>query len=122
MPMYEYRCRVCGHSTLHKEQLTETPVCHCKEGLLQRVWSFSFNKPMQPHFNSSVGKYVSNDNQFKDELKRKSEEATLRTGVEHNYQPIDIADRESLGVTDEGLDATMRRQTDTGERERKLIL
>jgi hypothetical protein len=79
---------------------------------------FSFNpKPMfQDHFNTSVGKYVTSDQQFRDELKRGSEAATLRTGLEHHYEPVEAGDRDAYGITDEHLAAL----EPTKKREREM--
>lgn len=66
---------------------------------------------MPEHFNNSLGQYVNNERQFKDGLKRKSDEASERMGHTVDLQPIpaaDMADAKAHGVTDEGLDATRR--------------
>jgi hypothetical protein len=63
---------------------------------------------MPEHFNNATGQYVTNERAFGDQLKLKSEEMSARTGMEHNYQPIDITDMKALGVTDEGLEHTQR--------------
>lgn len=70
---------------------------------------------MQPHFNNATGEYVTGERNFKDALKRKSEEMTVRTGMEHNYAPVDLREKDALGVTDEGLDETRKRLHDTGQ-------
>jgi hypothetical protein len=75
------------------------------------VWNFNSGRSFPEHFNNSVGEFVSNKRQFYDGLKRQSEVQSIRTGVEHNYQPVDptdMADPSAHGVTDEGLDATHR--------------
>jgi hypothetical protein len=64
---------------------------------------------MPEHYNNAVGQFVTNKRQFYDGLKMKSEEASIRTGMDHNYEPIDpsdMADAKAHGVTDEGLDTT----------------
>jgi hypothetical protein len=65
---------------------------------------------MQEHWNHSVGQPIRTMRQFRDALARKSDEMTERTGVPHDYQPVDLSDREALGVTDEGLEETERRR------------
>jgi hypothetical protein len=73
---------------------------------------------MKEHFNVSTGTYVNNPREFADDLKRKSEAATLSTGLEHNFVPVDPADqREVFGITDEGLDDQVKRHTELGWRE-----
>lgn len=73
----------------------------------------SFSRSFQPHFNHSVGKFVNNKREFSDELKRASESASLRTGIDHNYKPIEM--NEAPGVTNEGLDETAKRRRETGQ-------
>jgi hypothetical protein len=43
----------------------------------------------QPHFNYSVGSYVTTEQQFKDALNRRAEENTIQTGTYHNYEMRD---------------------------------
>lgn len=42
----------------------------------------------QPHFNNSIGMQVNSMRDFTDGLKQRSEENSLRTGVDHSYAPI----------------------------------
>lgn len=102
--MYEYRCLGCGQTILHDFALDRVSGTPCCGRVGQRIWSVSFHRPMPPHFNHSVGRYVSNETKFSDALKEKAEEATAKTGIPHDYKPVDIRDRETLGVTEEGLD------------------
>lgn len=102
MTLYEYRCQDCGHRVLSDECADEIcTVCCGARG--QRIWSFSNATIMHEHMNTTLGEPVSSMRQFKDGLKRKSEEATARTGIPHNFQPIDPTDKKALGVTDEGI-------------------
>lgn len=87
--------------------------CPCGH-VATRRYSFSVGAPMGEHFNFSVGRYVSNSHQLKDELKRKSEEASIRTGFDSNFELVDPADTKSLGVTDEGLYETAKVKHDGG--------
>lgn len=91
------------------------PVCTpCRGGRMVRVFSFN-QKPMMPeHLNSTTGQVVRSERQFRDQLKRQSEAETVRTGIEHNYVPVDVQDRQTLGVTAEGLDATYNRRRKLG--------
>lgn len=74
-----------------------------------------FKLPLEGHFNHSVGRYVSGDKDFKDALRQASDDASERTGIPHNFQPIDMRDTERLGVTGEGLEETARRRHDKGD-------
>lgn len=119
MPTYEYRCPECGNE--HSESLTISEYERCRFNyecgcgtLMVRVFSFSV-KPMMPeHLNSTTGQVVRSERDFRDQLKRQSEAETVRTGIEHNYVPVDIQDRKTLGVTAEGLDATYNRRRKLG--------
>jgi hypothetical protein len=70
---------------------------------------------MPEHFNNSVGQFVTGKHNFRDVLKRQSEIQTIRTGIEHNYEPVDLRDQAACGATDEGLYETEKRQRDTGQ-------
>lgn len=75
------------------------------------MWSFNPIHSMPEHFNNTLGEHVSNPRQFSDGLKRKSEEVSIRTGISHDFQPVDPADMRDMaahGVTEEGLDETRR--------------
>ena len=43
----------------------------------------------QPHYNTSVGSYVTTEQQFKDQLKLRAEENSLATGTYHEYEMRD---------------------------------
>lgn len=116
MPVYEFRC---PHNPSFIDTDRTPPMCDECCLPMKRVWSFSFHRPMPDHFNASTGTYVRNERQFRDELKKMSDEATERTGIPHNYVPVDPMDKEALGVTDEGLDTTYDAEVRAGKRERK---
>lgn len=113
---YEYRCQVCGAVFRSNERASKS-FCQCG-GVAQRLWGFQMTPVMHHHHNSVTGSVISDRNQFKSELKRKSDEATERTGIPHNYVPADMSDTKSLRVTDDGLRETYDRQIRTGEREK----
>lgn len=75
--------------------------------------SISVIKPFTPHYNHSVGKYVRTAGEFKSELTRASDAHSERTGIDHDFRPIEM--NEAPGVTSEGLDSTAKRKRDTGE-------
>ena len=73
---------------------------------------------MHDHYNPTTGTMIGSDRQFREELKVMSERSTLKTGIEHNYEPIDpeMARRtveESQAV---GLESTNRVRVATGRK------
>lgn len=130
MPMYEYKCTVCGTTGQDERRLVGDflKLCGCAHcgtrGTIKRVWGFSFKRPMQEHFNTSVGKVIRTDAQLKSEFSRLSDEAEMYTGNPHKFVPIDPHDKEALGVTDEGLASTHDQQVAEGRKEpaRRLFL
>lgn len=113
---YSYFCTVCGNEDIDETfsyvgDIGPHPCSVCGS-IMRRGFSFSFRRSMQEHFNTSTGTYVSTRRDFEDDLKRKSEEASHRTGMDHNFVPVDMNDMKALGVTDEGLEETHRKHHD----------
>jgi hypothetical protein len=54
-----------------------------------RAGAPSVRRPFREHWNPSVGQRVRSEREFRDALKRKSEENFLATGFESNYVPFD---------------------------------
>lgn len=119
MPTYEYKCDKCGVRAEVVDEINGTKredwdagkIDHIREvdtpcGTMKRVFSFSTPPVMQEHYNAAVGKPISSMRQFKDELKRSSDALEDRTGVPHDLQPVDVSDKQALGVDDAGLAAT----------------
>lgn len=120
MPIYEFRCRECGNG--RESQSRDILPCPCG-GVLKRVFHCNVTPMFQEHFNHSVGRYVSSKQDFNDGLKQASEDASQArvdpitgkvTQIEHNFQPVEAGDTKALGVTDEGLETTMRDHRDKG--------
>ena len=115
---YQVRCNACGDLTIELsdvrigEYVGPCPICH--EGLLQRIASFSFKRGMQPHFNTAVGGYVESQREFDEKLKMYSERDSIRTGTTQTYEKVDLREKDALGVSDEGLDATRKRRRELG--------
>lgn len=131
MPIYEYICpKVDYHgTTVHQWTFAEYEVFRhnvrcavCDAKAVQVISAPSFHRGLDGHYNSSLGQYVSGRRAYEDGLKRASESATLRTGIAHDFKPVDLRDKERLGVTDEGLDETRRREVASGKREVKTWL
>lgn len=77
-----------------------------------RKYSFYAQTPFQPHFNHAVGKYVSSQAQFNNELKVLGDKQTTQTGIPHSYVPVEIGDRDAFGATDEGMENFHRSRHD----------
>jgi hypothetical protein len=94
MPSYEHVCSGCSGLTFVTKNLRED---HCPLGHRQvrRSWGFqAFHRQIGDHFNHSVGKYVSNTRELRDELKRGAEKQSEDLGLEHNYVMADMRDRD----------------------------
>jgi putative FmdB family regulatory protein len=113
MPVFEYICDSCGHRT---ESMTRGDIHHCQNCGLQarRRFSFQIAASFQSHYNVAVGKYVTNRTEFEDGLKVASEEQTVKLGMEVNYAPIDMQDREACGVSEEGAAAAIEARVKAG--------
>ena len=117
--IYEYKCPFCQtHTTsTHRGDRLHTACIVCQHhGPLHRVFAVSIHKPMMAHFNKSVGKEISSQRQFEQELRRQSDIATLNTGIEHRFEPIDLSDVKTLGVTEKGLDTTNEQRIKKGQK------
>lgn len=90
MTVYEYRCRGCG-VVRESELRDDNQPCSCGE-LSRRVYGFRQAAGLQPHFNHAVGRYVTNNRDFNDALKERSEVQSLRTGIDSNYVRVDPGD------------------------------
>lgn len=127
MPNYTYRCPECDsefmvyHSFADSDEPVYCPDCSdAYESLIRCMKVLGVNiihTQFGAHYSPTVGQYVSSDRELRDAMKHASEEATLRTGLDHNFVPVDSRDTETLGVTEEGLDATMAAQVRDGKRE-----
>lgn len=114
MTQYNYRCSRCKQlfATETRADATTCPLCL---GNAIRKFSFNVSGSMKEHWNTAVGQYVSNRQEMDDALKRQSEAASVRTGVDHEFvrvDPADMADPRAHGVSEDGLEETRRRQHD----------
>ncbi len=109
---YSFECQECGNEAIdtefHRIGDSHSRPCPICGGLLRRSACFVFNRGMREHFNPTVGRYVTNQRDFNDGLKQASEHATLMTGTEHNYTPVDLRDMDACGATGEGLEHSKR--------------
>jgi len=115
MAIYAYRCNnpACRHhhdSTFRGDQHPD-PCPACLTGVLKRQFRVALQRPMQEHFNHTVGKPISSMSKFREELKRASEDYSNRTGLDAKFEPKDWGE---LGATSEGLDTANRERVNQG--------
>lgn len=115
MPIYEFRCRRCGH-TDHRTRPSDTigPCPMCEQGELRRVFSFQVAPVMPTHLNKTTGTIVGSSRQFAHDLRVAGQKLTEKDGIPRDYQPVDLSDAKALGVTGEGLDSTNRHRVANG--------
>lgn len=119
----DVRCQL--HTNIRESQVSceecveaETPV-PC---ILYRSYTaqpFSFPQVWQDTDtpNLTTGRVETDPKKFKQHLADKSKEMEDRLGQRVDYQPVDPTDRDALGVTDEGMDATHDHQVRTGQKD-----
>ena len=91
MTLYQYRCDSCKRlfNTEHRGDSTRCESCGAQA---PRKFTFNVSNGMREHWNIAAGEYVSNQRNLDDAFKRKSEEASIRTGMDHEYVRVDVAD------------------------------
>lgn len=120
MKLQDYKCKGCDQHFVGTHVLSEDldkldcPFCE-RRGLIVKKFSVAVKRPMAEHFNLGTGRWETSMRSIEEHYKKASEEATERTGIPHNFKPVDLRDKEALGVTDEGLDATARAKRESGE-------
>lgn len=147
MPLYDYLCDVCGwrgesYASIHEESShIDCPRCNHPEEreriattphtlaapprepvlarkIITRFPGIAHGMVREAHYNTSVGKVVSSDADFRSELSRASDAASERNGFPVQFAPIDHREsRDHLGVTDEGLESTYSEQVKQGKRD-----
>ena len=88
------------------------------------MWGFNTPKMVHESYNHALGQVVTGRKDERDKLKELSERRSEETGIPHNYQPVDLSDTKTLGITDEGLDTTYNARVKSGEADspKRLIL
>lgn len=110
LPRYDYKCVECG-ARVEREFREATFIAKCgssqcqdSTAMFKRVFSRPNIKPMMhEHFNSSVGRPISDMNQYREVLKRTSDEMSEHADIEHNFQPLEYGDHQAFGATGEGI-------------------
>lgn len=67
--------------------------------------------------NLSTGRVETDPRKFAAHLRQKSAEMEERLGHKVDFQPVDMTDKDALGVTDEGMDATHDRAVAEGRKD-----
>lgn len=112
MPQYEYICSTCRDVDelffhIGDDMRPHRLDCRCG-GKKRRKFSFAITETFEPHFNHSVGAYVTSKNDMKEKLKNGADERYQRTGIPHSYEMIDKAEVKDsdVGVDDAGMRET----------------
>ena len=130
-PRYAYRCKRCGMST--ESQIRETliwscPCCVEDETLpvtdrnvpMYRV----YHAPNVPHvwteqYDLTSGTYVSDYKKMRALWRKNDDIASERRGSTQTTVEVDPSDRDSIGVTEQGLDSTHDAHVKMGFKESK---
>lgn len=124
MPIYEFKCKnqQCGNIYQDFRPLGDTvprgscPDCGSRFGRHFGLFAAGPVDTMDAHMNATTGTVIRSRKEFRNELKRKSDEMSERTGMTHNYVEHDAREmKQDLGVTDEGLESTYREVNDSGD-------
>lgn len=124
MPTYEYVCPECGLRADAFREITyrdQSPSCPNDKTYMQRVFSSQVNfarSSVRTDYEMSpvTGQLVRNPKDLEGQIKRMNDEKGT------HYVLSDPTDAAGHGVTDEGLDATERANTDSGKRTPTLWL
>ncbi len=126
MPLFDFEC-ACGNVDVDVFQPineTKSQETCTKCGLMAlKILAFPAVKPsMDAHFNAATNTFVNSERELKDTMKAQSELMSRRTGLAHNYVPVDRRDKEQCGATDEGLDSTGKARMAAGITEPKKYM
>ncbi len=107
---YHYRCSSCGiikilscaHDDPTKALYDDGHMVHEPDGgTYRRQWGFRLSK--YAHEDSTTGRVFTSEREFARHLKTKSQIATDRTGIPHDFQPVDLFDPAVAPTSDAGL-------------------
>ncbi len=123
MPTYLFRCdEGCeGKITVpiadFDAEMQRLSVMRCSEHdrpIKRKYTAFKFSMPFWDGYSPTTGTFTTSHRDLTEQMHIASEHATERTGIQHDFKPVDVRDTEALGVTAEGLDATNRRLHNEG--------
>lgn len=104
---YGYVCRACGPFTSDfRDDRIICPYCFVPDRgedisefrWAKRDWGFHLDTSFEAYYAPSFGTVVKSRTHAKDLAKIASEEATIRTGIPHDYAVIDTHDDAAAGV------------------------
>lgn len=123
MPTYTYRCPKCsleGDAYREIAKRNDAPPCpDCEVGMERIIGQVNFARStVQTETRPSdvTGKLVSSARELEQQIHQMNDEQGT------HYVLADPGDPTVFGVTDEGMDATRRANTDSGKREGTLWL
>lgn len=102
MPRYDFVCDMCGKQVEKTFGLNDSHTVEC-HGLMRKLMPKSFGFHRTGFYSPGLGKEITSQRAYKNDLKQKSEEMTERTGMVHDFQPVDLNDTKSLGVDNRGI-------------------
>lgn len=110
MPVYSFRCPTCGlEDELVASIHTGPGTIYCCDTPMDRIYHPpAVRTSWVPHYNHSVGRYVRTEAEFRSALSQASDDMSARTNIDHSYVPVEAGDREAMGVTDAGMDASRK--------------
>lgn len=126
-PRYDFECISCAlacESHINETTIWRCPRCYHTLGEsipLRKTYRTSPSIPRVWHGHQSLttGQWVSDRKQIKEQLHVASEERSERLQLAHNFIEVDMNDKDTLGITDEGLDATHDQHVRLGWKESK---
>ena len=96
---YGYKCFQCG--PLDSDKRADFIFCiNCGERA-RRDWKFKVDKSFEAHYSPAFGTVVESPRHARDLAKAASAEAYLRTGIEADYQVVEVFDDEAFGINKE---------------------
>jgi putative FmdB family regulatory protein len=104
MPLYDFRCPSCFEESTTSRSVevntTDKTCPSCGESMDRRFSSPAFHR-FTEHYSPATGQFVSSPQDFREQLKRASAEATEKTGVYHNFVPTELTRKEGPGTEEQ---------------------
>lgn len=100
--MYEWKCKRCGTVSISLTYgvAPGCTICDVTDDQ-HRVYTFHTKAMFVPHFNPSVGRYVTSQADFTEALKEAGAREEQRTGIATSYVAREQGDADAFGVSEE---------------------